>query len=255
MSDPIAGGPFDLRGRRAVVTGGSRGLGKEISLALARTGCVVLVTSRNLDSCAAVAAEIRGTGGEAYAHACHVGHWDELPGLVDAAEELLGGIDILVNNAGMSPRYEGLATVSEELFDKVVGVNAKGPFRLAVLAAERMVEAGGGTIVNISSVSAVAPRPDALPYALAKAGLNASTVGLAHAYGPGVRVNAVMCGPFQTDVTKSWDPEGFAHQADTMALARIGRPEEIVGTILYLASDASSYTTGAVLRVDGGYTW
>ena len=110
----------------------------------------------------------------------------------------------------------------------------------------------GGSIVNISSAAAIHPRPHTLPYAAAKAGLNALTVGLAHTFGPNVRVNAIMAGTFLTDVSRSWDPEVFARRAEGFALRRGGQPEEIVGTALYLASDLSSYTTGAVITVDGG---
>jgi len=152
----------------------------------------------------------------------------------------------------MSPLYDSAETITEELFDKVVDVNLKGPFRLATLAGARMKAAGRGSIINISSAGSVHPRPHILPYAAAKAGLNAATIGLAHTYGPEVRVNAVVAGTFMTDVSKSWDPEVFARRAETFASGRGGRPEEIAGMVLYLASDASTYTTGALLTVDGG---
>jgi NAD(P)-dependent dehydrogenase (short-subunit alcohol dehydrogenase family) len=138
------------------------------------------------------------------------------------------------------------------LFDKVIAVNLRGPFRLSVLAGGRMAAAEGGSIINISSVAAVRPRPDMLPYASAKAGLNALTAGLAHAFGPSVRCNAIMAGTFLTDISKSWDLPAFAERAKTFALGRGGQPDEIVGACLYLASDASSYTTGTVMSIDGG---
>jgi NAD(P)-dependent dehydrogenase (short-subunit alcohol dehydrogenase family) len=131
-------------------------------------------------------------------------------------------------------------------------VNLKGPFRLTALAADRMAAAGGGSIVNISSGAAVHPRPEILPYAAAKVGLNAITAGFAHAYGPSVRVNCIMAGPFFTDVSRSWDIPAFEQRAQGHALRRGGDPTEIVGAALYFASDASSFTTGAVLAVDGG---
>lgn len=181
-----------------------------------------------------------------------MGRWADLDGLVDAAYQRFGRLDVLVNNAGMSPLYDRVDNVSEELFDKVIGVNLKAPFRLAALIGTRMVADGGGSIINISSMGAVRPRPDILPYAAAKAGLNALTVGLAHTFGPTVRCNAIMAGTFLTDVSRHWDPEVFAARAQRFAARRGGQPEEIVGAAIYLASSASSYTTGAILTVDGG---
>ena len=162
---------------------------------------------------------------------------------------------MLVNNAGVSPVYDRLTDVTEELFDKVVAVNLKGPFRLAALIGERMVEAGRGSIINVSSTGAVRPTRDIVPYAAAKAGVNAMTVGLAHAFGPSVRVNAIMPGPFLTTIAQAWDMDVFAERARTFPARRAGEAEEIVGAALYLASDASSYTTGTVLTVDGGAQW
>ena len=152
----------------------------------------------------------------------------------------------------MSPLYDSVDSVSEELFDKVLAVNLKGPFRLSALIGTRMAAGDGGSIINISSAGAVHPRPGILPYAAAKAGLNALTVGLAHTFGPSVRVNAIMAGTFLTDVSKAWDMEAFAERAQGFAMKRGGEPHEIVGAALYLASDLSSYTTGSILTVDGG---
>ena len=162
---------------------------------------------------------------------------------------------MLVNNAGISPLYGRLSEVTEELFDKVISVNLKGPFRLAALVGERMVAAGGGSIINVSSTGAVRPTSDIVPYAAAKAGVNAMTVGLAHAFGPTVRVNAVMPGPFLTTISRAWDMDVFAERARTFPMRRAGQSEEIVGAALYLASDASTYTTGSILTVDGGAQW
>jgi NAD(P)-dependent dehydrogenase (short-subunit alcohol dehydrogenase family) len=244
---------FDLTGKVAVVTGGTRGLGKEMARAFARAGAVVVIASRKQDACDHVAAELREeTGQRVVGLALHVGRWDDLETFVQQVLTLLGRIDILVNNAGLSPVYDEITSVSEDLFDKVIDVNLKGPFRLSALVATHMIEYGGGSIINITSAGAVHPRPDILPYAAAKAGLNALTVGMARAYGPTVRVNAIMAGTFLTDISKAWSPEAFAKRAATFALQRGGRPDEIVGTALYLASEASSYTTGAVVTVDGG---
>ncbi|MFV2178057.1 SDR family NAD(P)-dependent oxidoreductase [Actinomadura sp. LOL_016] len=255
MTAPAArpGPTVDLSGKVALVTGGSRGLGREMVLGLAAAGADVVIASRNLDSCEKTAAEVRkSTGRRAQPIAAHVGRWDALDRLVEGAYAEFGHVDVLVNNAGMSPRYDSVAGVSEALFDKVIGVNLKGPFRLAALVGTRMAEQGGGSIINVTSTGAVRPRADIVPYAAAKAGLNAVTGGLAHAFGPTVRVNAIMCGTFLTDVSAGWDMENFARRAATFALGRGGDPAEVVGTALYLASDWSSFTTGAVITVDGG---
>jgi NAD(P)-dependent dehydrogenase (short-subunit alcohol dehydrogenase family) len=246
---------FDLTGRVAVVTGGTRGLGLAMARGFAQAGANVVVVSRKPDACEEVAAALRAEGAKAAACACHVGHWEQLEGLVDDVYRDFGRIDVLVNNAGVSPQYDKLSNVTEELFDKVISVNLKGPFRLAALVGERMVDAGGGSIINVSSTGAVRPTSDIVPYAAAKAGVNAMTVGLAHAFGPAVRVNAIMPGPFLTTISQAWDMDVFAERARTFPLRRAGEADEIVGTALYLASDASSYTTGTVLTVDGGAQW
>jgi NAD(P)-dependent dehydrogenase (short-subunit alcohol dehydrogenase family) len=245
---------FDLTDRVVLITGGSRGLGREMAFAVARCGADVIIASRKFDACVATVEEIeRQTGRAAMPYQVHVGRWDQLDGLVDAAYDRFGKVDTLINNAGMSPTYESLTSVTEKLFDAVVGLNLKGPFRLSALVGERMVAGGGGSIINVSSAGSLRPAPDLLPYAAAKAGLNALTEGLAKAYGPTVRVNTLMAGPFLTDISKSWNLDQdstnrFAH----LALQRPGEPPEIVGAALFLASDASSFTTGSVLRADGG---
>ncbi len=244
---------FDLTGKVALVTGGSRGLGRAMVLGLAGAGADVIVASRKLDACAAVAAEVEALGRRALAVSANVGRWDELDHLVDTAYGEFGRVDVLVNNAGMSLLYGDLSEVTETMWEKVVGLNLKGPFRLTTLVGARMVAAGGGSIVNVSSTGSIRPAPFMLPYDAAKAGLNALTVGFAHAFGPTVRVNCIMAGPFFTDVAEHWDLEAFEAAARARhALQRGGQPDEIVGAALYFASEASSYTTGAVLRVDGG---
>ena len=145
--------------------------------------------------------------------------------------------------------------MTEELFDKVVAVNLKGPFRLCALVGERMVAGDGGSIINVSSTGAVRPTADIVPYSAAKAGLNALTVGFAHALGPKVRVNAIMPGPFLTTISQAWDMEALAERTRTFPLRRAGLADEIAGAALYLAGDASSYTTGSILTVDGGAQW
>jgi NAD(P)-dependent dehydrogenase (short-subunit alcohol dehydrogenase family) len=246
-------GDTRLDGRVALVTGGSRGLGREMVLAMARAGADVAIVSRKTDSCEEVAEIVRETTGRrAFVHGCHVGRWNDVEALVDAVYGEFGRVDVLVNNAGMSPLYPDLVSVSEELFDKVIGVNLKGPFRLTALVGARMAAGDGGSIINVSSVAAMRPTPNELPYGAAKAGLDALTIGFAQEYGPAVRVNSIMCGPFLTDISKAWDMASFEAMAGAYPLRRGGRPDEVIGAALYLASDASSFTTGTVLRVDGG---
>jgi NAD(P)-dependent dehydrogenase (short-subunit alcohol dehydrogenase family) len=245
---------FDLTGRVAVVTGGSRGLGREMVTAFAEHGADVVIASRKLDACEELAAEVRErTGRRAVGVAFHAGRWADADALAGRVYDEFGQCDVLVNNAGMSPLYPSLAEVTEDLFDKVVGVNFKGPFRLSALVGDRMATAGRGSIINVSSTAAARPGPDALIYAGAKAALDAMTVGLAQAYGPAVRCNVIMPGPFLTDISHAWDMEAFEERARrTIPLGRGGMPHEVVGAALYLASDASSYTTGATIKIDGG---
>ena len=249
---------FDLTGRTALVTGGSRGLGRQMAFAFARQGADVVIASRSLESCQETAREIEtATGRRCLPYACHVGHWSELEGLADFAWNELDGIDILVNNAGKSPLYETVLDINEQLWDSVLGLNLKGPFRLSALVGSRMVERGRssgrtGSIINISSIAAIHPTPDVLPYTAAKAGLNAITIGLAQTFGPHVRVNCIMPGSFRTDISKAWNWDLVDQSMKRIAAKRVGEPHEIVGAALFLASDAGSYTTGAVFTVDGG---
>jgi NAD(P)-dependent dehydrogenase (short-subunit alcohol dehydrogenase family) len=253
MTNPAAATDGPLAGKVALVTGGSRGLGRAMVLAFADAGADVVVTSRKLGACQAVAAEVEAKGRRALAVACHIGHWEEIEDLVEQAYAAFGRVDVLVNNAGMSPLYPDLVSVSEELWDKVFGVNLKGPFRLTALVGTRMADGPyGGSIINVSSTGSLRPAPDMLPYDAAKAGLNTITEGFAKAFGPSVRVNCIMAGPFLTDIAKAWDPATLEHGMPNHALGRAGEPDEIVGAALYFATDASSYTSGAILRVDGG---
>jgi NAD(P)-dependent dehydrogenase (short-subunit alcohol dehydrogenase family) len=245
---------FDLTDRVILITGGSRGLGREMAFGAARCGAHVVIASRNLDNCVSTAKEIEAaTGRAAMPYQVHVGRWDQLDGLVEATYERFGKVDTLINNAGMSPLYDKLTDVTEKLFDAVVNLNLKGPFRLSALVGERMVAAGRGSIINVSTAGSLRPTPDIIPYAAAKAGLNAMTEALAKAFGPAVRVNTLMAGPFLTDVSKAWNLDA-AHQNpfQLLSLKRAGEPREIVGAALFLASDASSFTTGSILRADGG---
>ncbi|MEC3918533.1 SDR family NAD(P)-dependent oxidoreductase [Nocardia sp. CDC160] len=243
-----------LSGKVSVVTGGSRGLGREMVLALAEAGSDVVIASRKLAACEETATDVRAkTGQRALPVACNVGEWAQCEQLVEAAYGEFGKVDVLINNAGMSLLYPSLDQVSEAMFDKVIATNLKGPFRLSALIGARMAASGGGSIVNISSIEAAHPEPLAVPYAAAKAGLEALTVGLAHTYGPGVRVNTIRCGPFDTDIAKAWPEQMRAELARHTALGRIGVPADIVGAALFLASDASAFCTGATLALDGGF--
>jgi len=246
---------FDLRGKTAVITGGSRGLGREMTLAFAAHGADVVIASRKLEACEALAAEVREkTGQQALPVATHVGDWEACDRLAEASLDHFGKVDILVNNAGMSPLYASLPEVSEALWDKVLAVNIKGPFRLSSLLGTAMVEAGGGSIINVSSVAAIAPGASEVPYGIAKAGLNNLTSSLSRMLAPKVRVNCLMPGPFLTDISKAWPEESHEYFRKTIPMKRAGNPEEAVGAALYLASDLSSYTTGAVIKIDGGST-
>ena len=314
MLDPL----FDLTGKVALVTGGSRGLGYQMVKAFAERGADVIIASRKLDACEAVANEVRALGRRALAVAVHAAKWDSIDALIDTAYAQFGRVDILVNNAGMSPRVPS-HEVSEALFDSVLGLNFKGPFRLASQIGKRMADGAGGVIINISSTGALMPLPQVVPYSAAKAALNAMTVSLAREYGPKVRVNTISAGPFRlasqvakrmfdgdggtiinisstaslnpapqvvtyggakaalnsmteslareygpkvrvnvicpgpflTDIAKAWTEE--ARESANNALGRPGLPEEIVTAALFLASPASSFTTGALIRVDGGH--
>jgi NAD(P)-dependent dehydrogenase (short-subunit alcohol dehydrogenase family) len=244
---------FDLTGKVALVTGGSRGLGRAMVQAFAAAGADVVVASRKLDACERVAADVAAsTGRRALAVSCNVGRWDELDNLVETAYGAFGQVDVLVNNAGMSLLYGDVTDVTEAMWDKVVDLNMKGVFRLTALVGSRMVAAGAGSVVNVSSTGSIRPNGAILPYAAAKAGMNSLTVGFAQALGPAVRVNCIMAGPFLTDVAAAWDMESFNAGARRFALQRGGDPDEVVGAALYFAGDASSFTTGSILRVDGG---
>jgi NAD(P)-dependent dehydrogenase (short-subunit alcohol dehydrogenase family) len=223
-------------------------------LAFAHAGADVIVASRKLASCEATAAQVReATGRRALPVACHVGHWGQVEALAEAAYKEFGRVDVLVNNAGMSPIYDRIENVTEDLWDKVLDVNLKGPFRLTALVGARMAAGAGGSIIMVSSTAAVRPTAGVIPYAAAKAAVNAMTEGFARAFGPSVRVNCIMPGPFLTDISKAWDLPAFRERARaTMPLGRGGEPEEIVGAALYFAAAASSFTTGAVLGVHGG---
>jgi hypothetical protein len=244
---------LDLGGKIALVTGGSRGIGRAIAEALARAGAEVVIASRKLENCERAAEEItEATGRRTLPVACHVGKWEDCDRLVETVYGEFGRCDVLVNNAGMSPAYDALSSVSEELYDKVHATNARGPFRLSVLIGERMAQADGGSITNISSIGSQRPNTIDLPYGMAKAALNALTLGLAGAWAPKVRVNLVMPSACETDMNSGWPAETKARVAESNPMRRLARPEDVASACVFLASDAAGYVNGAQLAVDGG---
>lgn len=243
----------DLTGKVALVTGASRGLGLAIARGLRDAGATVVVSSRKRDACEAAVAAL-GEPGRAHPLALHVGRWETLEPAIDGIVAEFGSLDILVNNAGIAPLAPDLVSVTEALWDKTIEVNLKGPFRLMAVAGDRMAAAGGGSIINISSIGAVRPSPPEAVYAAAKNGLNALTMAFAQEYAPTVRVNCVMPGGFATDMSEHWDDEFIGKIVDRLPAGRLGRPAEIAGLVTHLASDAAGYTTGALIPVDGGRT-
>lgn len=244
----------ELHDKVVVVTGGSRGMGYQMVHAFAERGAHVVIASRKLEVCEEVAAEVRERYGvRALPVGFNVSSWDDCDRLIDTVYAEFGRVDVLINNAGLSPLYPSLEEVTEALFDKVVAVNLRGPYRLTAVIGARMAEGDGGAVINVGSIEAIRPQPHALPYAAAKGGLHVLTEGFARAYGPTVRVNTLQAGAFLTDISTNW-PEGLQEEMEPkIALGRCARPEEVVGTALYLATSASSYVTGACIRVDGGW--
>lgn len=243
--DPL----FDFTGKVALVTGGSRGLGYQMVKAFAERGADVIVASRKLENCEKVAEEVRALGRKAFAVSAHVGKWPECDRLIDEAYAAFGRVDILVNNAGMSPRMAS-HEVTEQLFDAVVNLNFKGPFRLASRIGKLMFDGDGGCIINVTSSGSLMPLPEVVPYGSSKAALNAMSRSLAWEYAPSVRVNTLSPGAFRTDIVEAWPDKGQGpipiprgHAAD---------PQDIVTAALYLASPASVNVTGSLVRCDGG---
>ena len=243
--DPL----FDFTSKVALVTGGSRGLGLQMVMALAQRGADVIVASRKLDACEAVAEQCRALGRRALAVSAHVGRWDDCDRLIESAYAAFGRVDILINNAGMSPAMPS-HEVSEVLFDSVVNLNFKGPFRLASQIAHRMRAGEGGCIINVTSSGSLMPLPGMVPYGAAKAALNAMSLSLAHEYAPEVRVNTISPGAFRTDIVQAWPDKGQGPIASPRGHA--AEPHEIVTAMLFLASPASVNVTGTLVRCDGG---
>lgn len=240
---------IDLHGKTALVTGGSRGIGYQMVMALAARGADVVIASRKLENCEAVAEEVRALGRRAMAISAHVGRWAECDRLVEEVYAEFGRLDILINNAGMSPRMAS-HEVTEQLFDSVVNLNFKGPFRLASQVAKRMADGEGGCIINVSSSGSMMPLPETIPYGSSKAALNAMSRSLAWEYAPKVRVNTLSPGAFRTDIVEAWPDKGRGPIA--IPRGHAAEPEEIVTAALFLASPASVNVTGSIVRCDGG---
>lgn len=246
---------FDLTGKVALVTGASRGIGEAIARLLAAYGAEVIVSSRKLEACQAVADSIVEAGGKASAFACHVGEMAQIEAIVDYIQDEHGRIDILVNNAAANPYYGHILDTDLSAFDKTVEVNIRGYFFMSTAAGKMMREQGGGVILNTASVNGVTPGDKQGIYSITKAAVISMTKAFAKECGPhNIRVNALL--PGLTD-TKFASALTSNDKVLNMALAmiplkRVAQPEEMAGTVLHLVSDASSYTTGACINVDGG---
>ncbi|MBV6423947.1 MAG: NAD-dependent glycerol dehydrogenase [Steroidobacteraceae bacterium] len=247
---------LSLAGKTALITGASRGIGRAIADLFAGHGAEVVLCSRKQESLDEAATEIRARGGKAHAIAAHMGRQQEIHALLQQLAARSLHVDILVNNAGISPPHDhALVDTTEALWDKIMDVNLKGPFFLSAALGKQMAARGGGSIVNISTTSALMAQPEIGAYCVSKAGLNMVTRCFARELGPkGVRVNAISCGVIKTamgDHTLN-DPERLADMMKVNPLKRVGFPEEVARTALFLASDASSYSSGVILQVDGG---
>jgi NAD(P)-dependent dehydrogenase (short-subunit alcohol dehydrogenase family) len=245
VMDPL----FDFTGKVALVTGGSRGLGYQMVKAFAERGADVVIASRKLENCEKVAEEVRALGRRALAVSAHVGKWPECDRLIEEAYAAFGRVDILVNNAGMSPRMPS-HEVTEQLFDSVVNLNFKGPFRLASQIGKRMFDGDGGCIINVTSSGSLMPLPQVVPYGSSKAALNAMSRSLAWEYAPKVRVNTLSPGAFRTDIVEAWPDKGQG--PIPIPRGHAAEPEDIVTAALFLASPASVNVTASLVRCDGG---
>jgi NAD(P)-dependent dehydrogenase (short-subunit alcohol dehydrogenase family) len=252
---------FSLKGKIAVITGGGRGIGQAIAFAFAKAGAKVVITSRKAQDLEATAAEIKAFGGEAFPLPAHLGKTDEIKKMVNTVMEKFGRIDILVNNAGASPAMGSVLESDERLWDTIMNLNIKGAYFVSQAVANIMVKQGGGKIINIASVDGFNPEPGVSIYSVSKAGIRMITRAFASELIPfNIQVNTIAPGPISTKMMDShWGhlPPEEAQKAKEavekiLPSGRIGNPDEIAGAALYLASAASSYTTGAEIIIDGG---
>ena len=247
----------DLTGKIAVVTGASRGIGEAIAAGLAATGAKLVLASRKQEGVEAVAELIRAEGGEAVAVACHTGRAADVQALADRARELFGGVDILINNAATSPHFGPLLEAEESHWDKTFEVNVKGYVHTIRSCVPLMRERGGGAIVNVASVAGMVPHGGLGVYGVTKAAVIMLTKTLAlEVARDNIRVNAIAPGLIQTRFSEAlWaTPERQERALRSIPQRRLGQPDDLVGAVLYLAGDASRFTTGAVLVIDGGQT-
>lgn len=248
---------FDLTDRVALVTGASRGIGAAVADLLARHGAHVIVASRKLGDCEAVAGRIRQNGGSAEAIACHVGKMDDIRSIFGRIRAEHGRLDILVNNAATNPYFGHVLDTDPASFDKTVEVNLRGYFFMSVEAGRMMRERGRGVIVNTASINAIQPGAMQAIYSVTKAGIVSMTKAFARECGPlGIRVNALLPGLTKTRFSSALfdTPEVYAEMMARIPLRRHAAPDEMAGTVLYLVSDAASYTNGECIVVDGGLT-
>jgi len=246
---------FRLDGKVAIVTGGSRGIGKEIAIALAEQGARIALASRKQEALNGVAEEIRQQGGECLALACHVGKPDQIRAFMDKVVETYGSVDILVNNAATNPYFGPIIDATEEAWNKTLDVNLKGPFLMSQAAAKIMMQKGGGSIINVSSVGAFKANPMQGIYGVTKAGMVNMTKTFAQELAlANIRVNAICPGLTATKFSEVLiqTKEIYELALQRIPVKRHAEPSEIVGAALYLASDASSYVTGTCITVDGG---
>lgn len=247
---------FDLSGRVAIVTGATKGLGRAIAGGLAEAGASVVVSSRKQDLCERVAEEITArTGRPTLPLACHVADWEAIPDFVATVLREYGTVDVLVNNAGIFPAPLGIGEMTREYWRKVFAVNLEGPLRMSQCVASVMRDHGGGSIINIGSTAAISGGSSTCAYAASKAALINLTRSMALEWADWkVRVNALSPGTFRTEMTMSGPGGGeyLAARAAGIPMNRVGEPDEIVGPVLYLASDASSFVTGDELTISGG---
>jgi NAD(P)-dependent dehydrogenase (short-subunit alcohol dehydrogenase family) len=246
---------INLEGRVAIVTGGSRGIGRAVALAYAEAGAKVVLASRKQEGVDAVAAEIGAAGGAALAVAAHVGQEEAVAALVERAVEAFGGIDIVVNNAATNPHFGPVLTATPSQWDKIFEVNLRSAFLLTQKALPHLEARGGGKIINMASVAGMSPMPGMGAYGISKAGLIMLTRTLARELGPlNIQVNALAPGIIKTRFsTALWEsPELTEALVRSTPLGRLGEPADVVGAALFLASSLSDYVTGEILVVDGG---
>ena len=247
---------FDLNNKVALVTGASRGIGESIARTLAAYGAHVIVTSRKQGDCEIVAQSIRESGGSAEALACHIGDMGQIDQLFAHLRERDLTLDILVNNAATNPHFGSILDIDVAAFEKTVQVNIRGYFFMSQNAAKIMREKGEGCIINVASVNGVIPGHFQGVYSITKAAVINMTKAFAKECAEmGIRVNAILPGATDTKFASTLvnNPKILKEALKHIPMKRVAQPDEMSGTVLYLASQASSYTTGACLQVDGGY--